>query len=129
MTDLKVLVGAVALALFAGPQGPASATTIPYAPVLGAQPEYREIKDWVLACDNTHACFAKYDAADDGSGGGGYLSVARDAGPNGKLAVTIRRTASCPAPAARAWMASRSPATPGPRTPRPRPGRLRATRR
>ena len=88
MIDPKVPSAAAALALLAGVHA-AAATAIPYAPVLGAQPEYREIKDWVLACDNTRACFAKYVAADDGAGGGGYLSIEREAGPTGALEVTI----------------------------------------
>jgi hypothetical protein len=89
MIDLKVLSAGAGLALSAGAWTASAATAIPYAPILGAQPAYREIKDWVLACDNTHACFAKYDAADDGPGGGGYLSVAREAGPAGALVVTL----------------------------------------
>ena len=56
---------------------------------LGAPPVYREIKDWVLACDNTRVCFAKYDPADEGAGGGGYLSISRDPGPAGALVVSL----------------------------------------
>lgn len=69
-----------------------------YAPVQGSAPEYREIKDWVLACDNTHACVAKYLAASDGGDGGGYLSVERAAGPNGGLTVTIETVEGDTAP-------------------------------
>ncbi len=55
----------------------------------GAAPIYREIKDWVVACDNTRACFAKYVGADEGAAGGGYLSVSREAGPSGRLVVNV----------------------------------------
>jgi hypothetical protein len=61
----------------------------PASGLQGAAPVYREIKDWVLACDNTRVCFAKYGAADAGAGGGGYLSIARDAGPAGALVVSL----------------------------------------
>jgi hypothetical protein len=67
---------------FAAAAGPAPA-------FLGAPPVYREIKDWVLACDNTRVCFAKYVPADEGAAGGGYLSIARDAGPTGALVISL----------------------------------------
>ena len=70
------------------------------ADVQGAAPIYREIKQWVVACDNTRACFAKYDSTDDEGAGGGYLSVTREAGPNGRLAVTIGLDDHLPSPAA-----------------------------
>lgn len=58
------------------------------ARILGAAPVYREIGDWIVACDNTRACLAKFVAADD-STGGAYVSVARGAGPGGRLMVTV----------------------------------------
>ncbi len=75
-----------------------TAAGLAYAPVQGAVPEYREIKDWVLTCDNTHACIAKYLAADDGPGGGGYLSLARTPGPDGGLTVTVETVEGDTAP-------------------------------
>ena len=60
-----------------------------YAPILGATPVYREIKEWVVACDNTRRCKAKYLPSDDGPGDGGYLSIEREPGPVGPLTVTL----------------------------------------
>ncbi len=61
-------------------------------------PSYRQIKEWVIACDNTRACFAKY--LPDNSGLGGYLSIWREAGPGGKLVVSVQgdENSSQPAP-------------------------------
>ncbi|MDR3512487.1 MAG: DUF1176 domain-containing protein [Caulobacteraceae bacterium] len=64
------------------------AAQVPLAEVRGAAPVYREIKDWVLACDNTRVCFARYDPAADGAGGG-YLSIAREPGPAGGLTLSL----------------------------------------
>jgi Protein of unknown function (DUF1176) len=75
------------------------AAGIAYAPVQGAAPEYREIKDWVLTCDNTHSCLAKYVAADYGvADGGGYLSLERGPGPNAGLTVTVETVEGDTAP-------------------------------
>lgn len=62
--------------------------TAPRAEVLGATPVYLEIKDWVLACDNTRACVARFVSADDGAGDG-YLAIERKAGPQGALVISI----------------------------------------
>jgi hypothetical protein len=69
--------------------GAFAARAAPAAAFLGAPPVYREIKDWVLACDNTRVCFAKYDPADDAASGEGYLSITRDPGPAGALVVSM----------------------------------------
>ncbi len=74
------LAAALSLAVIAAPAA---------ADGLGAPPVYREIKDWVLACDNTRVCFAKYDAADEGAASGGYLSITRYPGPGGALVVSL----------------------------------------
>jgi hypothetical protein len=82
------------LAVFALAAGAGGfAVTAAAAPAfLGAPPVYLEVKDWVLACDNTRICFAKYDVADDANAGGGYLSLARDPGPAGGLVVSLEAT-------------------------------------
>jgi hypothetical protein len=66
-----------------------TASAAPTPAFLGAPPVYREIKDWVLACDNTRVCFAKYDPADDAASGEGYLSITRNPGPAGALVVSM----------------------------------------
>jgi hypothetical protein len=85
LTGLAVFVLAVGLSGSATVAAPAPA-------LLGAPPVYLEVKDWVLACDNTRACFAKYDVADDAHAGRGYLSLTRDAGPAGGLVVSLEAT-------------------------------------
>jgi hypothetical protein len=77
---------AVVLALAGGPA--AVAAEAPSPGLLGAAPVYREIKDWVVVCDNSRACFAKYQG-DEMTGSTGYLSVSREAGPGGRLVVSI----------------------------------------
>ena len=61
----------------------AAATAAP----LPARPVYREIKDFVVACDNLRACVARW--APDLGGGGGYLRIERDAGPSGGVRITL----------------------------------------
>jgi hypothetical protein len=78
--------------------GDASAATP--APV----PVYRELRDWILACDNTRACFAKFDFDEEtgkrpSDGDPGYLSVTRDAGPDGELTVALQGDEHAPDPA------------------------------
>jgi hypothetical protein len=60
-----------------------------------AAPSYREIKEWILACDNTATCVAKFVHDDLGTAKTlpddavqGYLSIEREAGPDGELTVT-----------------------------------------
>jgi hypothetical protein len=79
----------IGLAVFTLAAAAGAATAAPAPGLLGAPPVYLEVKDWVLACDNTRVCFAKYDVAD---AGGGYLSLARDAGPAGNLVVSLEAT-------------------------------------
>jgi len=86
------LIALASLTLAAGVGGVA-VTAAPAPSLLGAPPVYLEVKDWVLACDNTRVCFAKYDVADDANAGGGYLSLARDPGPAGGLVVSLEATA------------------------------------
>ena len=58
-----------------------------------AQPVYREIRDWVLACDNTRACEAKAvpdelaAPAPDGDYEPGAMHIDRQAGAVGRLTV------------------------------------------
>lgn len=51
-------------------------------------PLYREIKDWVIACDNTRSCTA-ISAPEQGQGSGSTLLIQRDAGVEGKLTVRL----------------------------------------
>jgi hypothetical protein len=80
---------AAALALSPDYAAPAPGTPTPITQVLGAQPLYREIKDWVIACDNTRSCFAKFAPAQEGDGDGGFLSLTRDAGPSAGVSVSL----------------------------------------
>jgi hypothetical protein len=55
-------------------------------------PIYRELKDWILACDNTRTCQAKFVADETADlserpDAMGYLSVSRAAGPDGRLTI------------------------------------------
>ena len=52
-------------------------------------PLYREIKDWAVGCDNTRACTALL-AIDDELMTGLHTIVRREAGPKGKLELTLR---------------------------------------
>ncbi|WP_189644793.1 DUF1176 domain-containing protein [Luteimonas gilva] len=60
-------------------------------PAMAAQPLYREIKDFVVACDNGGACRALGLAQEDG-GNPLLLDLHRDAGPSGKA--TLRLSAA-----------------------------------
>jgi len=85
---ISVLV--VGLAITSGAMAAPAKLIAPRAEVLGATPIYLEIKDWVLACDNTRACVARFASADvDVNTGDGYLAMERKAGPQGKLVISI----------------------------------------
>jgi hypothetical protein len=69
-------------------------------PAAAADPSYREIKDWILACDNGGTCQAKFvldDMAPTGAlpdnASQGYLAISREAGPDGKLIVATQSMA------------------------------------
>ena len=79
---LAVIVALAGCPMAAGAQATAAGG------LLGAAPVYREFRDWVVVCDNTRACFAKCQG-DEMAGSTGYLSVAREPGPGGKLVVSI----------------------------------------
>lgn len=68
-----------------------------------ATPVYRELKDWVLACDNSRACIAKFVADERApsrpDGDPGYLEVTREPGPSGTLVVVIQGDGHAPDPA------------------------------
>jgi len=126
------LIALASLTLAAGVGGVA-VTAAPAPSLLGAPPVYLEVKDWVLACDNTRVCFAKYDVADDANAGGGYLSLARDPGPAGGLVVSLEATADGAVPDPRTLTLDGQPCPPTPPgrstpTPRPRPWTARRRR-
>ncbi len=83
---LRVAAGALALGLL----GAGAANAQPRA----AEPVYREVKQWVLGCDNTRRCEARFVASEFSPPPAlrrreaGRISVIREAGPTG--AVTIR---------------------------------------
>lgn len=52
-----------------------------------AQPVYREIKDFVVACDNLRTCVARW--APENGGVDAYLEIARDGGPAGRIRVSL----------------------------------------
>ncbi|MCE0915200.1 MULTISPECIES: DUF1176 domain-containing protein [unclassified Pseudomonas] len=56
---------------------------------LEAVPLYRQVKDWAVGCDNTRACTALL-AIDDELMSGLQTIVRREAGPQGKLELTLR---------------------------------------
>ncbi len=65
-----------------------------------AEPSYREIKDWIIACDNGGTCLAKFVLDDMATKSSlpdnatqGFLSITREAGPNGKLVITTQSMA------------------------------------
>ena len=60
----------------------------PQAP-LDAAPQYRQIKDWAVGCDNRRACTALL-AIDDELMIGLHTIVRREAGAQGKLELTLR---------------------------------------
>lgn len=68
---------------------------------VSAEPEktplYREIKDWVVACDNVRACEA-VNAPDDGMGNPLIVHVRRGAGPDGLLRVRLEYSTEGPQP-------------------------------
>lgn len=60
----------------------------------GVQPVYREIGDWLVACDNTRRCVAKYVLDDRDGDTSPYdedagIVIARVAGPAGDLTVDV----------------------------------------
>ena len=60
----------------------------------GKQPVYREIGDWLVACDNTRECVAKYVLGEHDGDTNPYdddasIVIARAAGPAGDLSVDV----------------------------------------
>ena len=60
----------------------------------GIQPVYREIGDWLIACDNTRQCIAKYLLGEHDGDTNPYdedagIAIARAAGPAGDLSVDV----------------------------------------
>jgi hypothetical protein len=83
-----VMLGLVLLA----PTAPRAAET--YGP---AAPVYKEIADWIVACDNTRTCVAKAAPADDSATAPetpGYIRLERAGGASG--AAEVRLTADNP---------------------------------
>src|SRR4051812_47239397 len=60
-----------------------------------AEPLYRELKDWIIGCDNVRACRIKFVRAqgvehpDLDAYAYGDMSVAREPGPAGQVVVTV----------------------------------------
>ena len=82
----RLALAALALALAAFP-GAATAQTV--------RPVYREIGDWLIACDNTRNCLARQAndparAMADGEDEDVGIDIARNAGPNGVIEVRLR---------------------------------------
>lgn len=67
----------------------AAATAAP----LPARPVYREIRDFVVACDNLRTCTVRW-APDFGSGG--YLRLSRGGGPKGQVEITLAEIETAP---------------------------------
>jgi len=87
---LPAVAGVALMAIgFAGQPGRSWAATVASTPI------YREIGDWILACDNTRSCVAKFmpdDSAPDASattGETGYITFTRDGGPDGKANLSL----------------------------------------
>lgn len=85
-----------ALALLATVGAPVSAR-LAFPP--GIQPVYREIGDWLVACDNTRECVAKYVLGDHDGDTNPYdedagIVITRGAGPAGGLTVDVTSGAS-----------------------------------
>src|SRR5687768_13211196 len=55
---------------------------------LPAKPVYREIKDFVVACDNLRTCVVRW-APEDDSGFDAYLAISRDGGAAGMIRVDL----------------------------------------
>lgn len=53
-----------------------------------ARPVYREIKDFVVACDNLRTCRVRWAPEADG-GFQAYFDISRDGGPRGRLRVSL----------------------------------------
>jgi hypothetical protein len=71
-------------------------------PERGAQPVYKQIKDWIVACDNTRACVAKFVPDEMGKrpseGEPGYLEISREPGPHGRLVLVFQGDQATPDP-------------------------------
>ena len=61
----------------------------PTAKFLGAPPISREFREWVLVCDNTRICVARYAFTKDSFAVPGLLSLIRQPGPEGRLRLTL----------------------------------------
>ncbi|WP_236248800.1 DUF1176 domain-containing protein [Pseudomonas mosselii] len=85
MKRMKNYRAALLLALIA----PLAAQAESAQAALEAVPLYRQVKDWVVGCDNTRACTALL-AIDDELMSGLQTIVRREAGPRGKLELTLR---------------------------------------
>lgn len=74
---------AIALGLLVALHAAASAALLP------AEPVYREVRDFVVACDNLRSCVARWAPEDDGAGFDAYLEISRDGGPDGRLRLSV----------------------------------------
>jgi uncharacterized protein len=76
------LLAPIVLALACGAALPAAAAATKPPPL----PQYKEFKDWLLACDNGGRCEAKGFAESDGTS---VLRIARDPGPDGRVEISL----------------------------------------
>jgi hypothetical protein len=53
-----------------------------------ATPVYREVRDWVVVCDNVRACQARSAPEEDGTHDG-FLEISRGSGPRGRIKVSL----------------------------------------
>ena len=92
MRDVIALSG---VALAGSPVSAAATLGAPFAAsgvLPGIQPRYLEVGDWLVACDNTRKCIAKYVPADRDGDTNPYdedagLTISRKAGPSGAVSV------------------------------------------
>jgi hypothetical protein len=54
-----------------------------------ARPVYREIKDFVVACDNLRTCVVRWAPEDGDDGFGAYLAITREGGATGAIRVEL----------------------------------------
>ena len=97
MTFRKFLIVAACLAAAACRPGGRDGQTGPIAaqPIDQAQPVYREIKDWLVGCDNSRHCRAKFVSDFDnhpetmGDHSAARMVIEHQAGPDGRLTITL----------------------------------------
>lgn len=56
---------------------------------LPAKPVYREVRDFVVACDNLRTCVARWAPEDGDAGFDAYLEISRDGRADGRLRIAL----------------------------------------